>query len=142
MAHEIKLPSGALLKITPASFAEAKTLYQALLAELKSVRIDKELTTPENEAELIKDLFCAGFSSPLIEAALWPCFRRCTYNPTPGKPGAADVRIDEATFEPVEAREDYVQVCVEVAKVNVGPFAKSLFANWGIARAMTGVTRA
>jgi hypothetical protein len=140
MAHEVKLPSGATLKITPGSFLESKNLYQALLSELKVVKLDKEIVTKMDEADLIKDLFCVGFSSPLIEAALWPCFKRCTYNP--GKPGSADVRIDDATFEPIDAREDYIQVCVEVAKVNVAPFAKSLFASWDLAQAMGGITRA
>lgn len=129
---EIKLPSGAILKITPGSFEESKTLYQALLSEMQKVRIDKPMLTYEDEAELTKNLFCIGFSSPVIEQALWVCFKRCTYN---------GVRIDASTFEPLEARGDYIEVCVEVVKVNVGPFAKSLFANWGLAQAMTGVTR-
>ena len=40
------------------------------------------------------------------------------------------LKIDKDTFEPVENREDYIQVCLEVIKENVAPFLKSLFAEY------------
>lgn len=119
--REVKLPSGAVLKITVSPFTTAKNLYQALLKELKNVQI----STKTELASIYKELFCIGFSSPEIEACLWECFKRCTYNG-----GAGDLKIDDQTFEPVERRDDYMMVCMEVAKDNILPFAKSLYAEY------------
>lgn len=115
---ERKLPSGAVLKITLAPFAEAKALYQACLEEVKGLRVDPK---EEMDVNLFKDLFCVGLSSKKIEAALAPCLKRALYN---------DLKIDDATFEPVEARQDYIVACFEIAKENIAPFAKSLYAEF------------
>jgi hypothetical protein len=120
MTVTVKCPSGATLKITPSPFAVSKALYQALLKELRTVRFDFT-----DQVELYKQLFCVGFSSPEIERCLWECFKRCTYNSDAG-----DLKITEDTFEPEKAREDYMTVCTEVAKVNIVPFAKNLFAEY------------
>lgn len=119
--REVKLPSGAVLKIAPSPFVISRALYQALLKELKDVSI----TTKTEMASLWKDLFCIGFSSPAIETCLWKCFERCTYDS-----GAGHMKIDDQTFEPVIRRDDYMKVCVEVTKENVLPFAKSLYAEY------------
>lgn len=125
--REVKLPSGATLKIQVSPFAISKALYQALLRELK----DLPVNTGMEMASIFKDLFCIGFASPAIEACLWECFKRCTYNG-----GNGDLKIDDQTFEPVERRDDYMKVCVEVARENVIPFAKSLYAEYVSAQAM------
>ncbi len=125
---EVKLPSGAVLKIGNTPFATSKALYQAILKEAKGVAVSSKTEL----SSLYKDLFCIGFSSPEIEACLWECFKRCTYNA-----GNGDFRIDESTFEPVAARQDYVAVCVEVAKESVYPFGKDLFAKWSTILATT-----
>lgn len=114
---EVELPSGAVLKITPAPFAAAKALYQAVLEESKAVQFSMTMEI----SALLKDILCYSFSSKRIEAALSECLKRCTYNS-----GNGDLRIDADTFEPVEAREDYPVVCTEVAMENLRPFAKSL----------------
>lgn len=119
--REVKLPSGAVLKIGAAPFAVAKALYQAVLNELKAIQIDSKTQV----ASIYKDLFCVGFSSKEIEACLWECFKKCTYND-----GRGDLRIDDQTFEPIERRDDYMQVCMEVAKENILPFGKSLYAEY------------
>lgn len=121
--RSVVLPSGAILKIMPASFAASKGLYQALLAELQTVQILSSVEIPS----IIKDVFCIGFSSPTIERCLWECIKRCTYN---------DAKITQETFEPVEARADYTKVCSEVTLDNVSPFLKSLFADFKAAQAM------
>lgn len=113
---EKKLPSGATLKITLGSFAESKALYQACLEEMRGLHVDPH---EEIDVNLFKNLFCVGLSSKKIEAALVPCMKRCLYN---------DLKMDDATWEPVEARQDYVMACFEVAKENIAPFAKSLYA--------------
>lgn len=121
-AKEVTLPSGAKLKIGLAPFAEAKALYQALLRELRVI----PFSAKTDMAGLYKDLFCAGFASDEVEKALWVCFKRCQYCDKRG-----DLKIDDQTFEPVEAREDYLTACMEVAKENTLPFVKSLYAEYG-----------
>ncbi len=117
ISKEVKLPSGAVLKVQPSPFAVSKALYQAIMMEAKLIEMDS-ISSLHNT---VKDLFCVGFSSPLIEACLTKCFERCTIN---------DLRIGDETFEPVERREDYIKVCAAVIGENVAPFAKSLFADF------------
>jgi hypothetical protein len=115
---EVVLPSGAKLKVTPSSFAVSKELFQSVSEEMKSLNIS---STTEIDINLFKDLFCTGLSSKKIEKSLWECMKKATYN---------NLKITEDTFEPVEAREDYIQVMFEVAKENIAPFMKSLFASY------------
>ncbi len=126
--REVTLPSGATLKIQVSPFTDSKALYQALLTELKAVHISAAV----DMAALYKDLFCTGFSSPLIERCLWKCFERCTVE---------GLKIDKDTFEAIERRDDYMTVCLEVTKDNVGPFAKSLFAGYSEFLTMTEGTQ-
>lgn len=114
----VKLPSGATLLLQSAPFAEAKALYQAMLKELKLVRLDEKA---EVDVNFFKDLFCAGFASLEVEEALWKCIERCLYDKS---------KIIQETFEPLKNREDYFTVCFEVAKENVMPFTKSLYAQY------------
>jgi hypothetical protein len=123
MSREVKLPSGAILKVNPARFAESKALYQVVLEEGKGILINSKTEM----ASVYKDLFCIGFASQKIEACLWECFKHCSYNN--GRTG--DLKIDKDTFEPVEARDDYMTTCMEVAKENIHPFVKSLYVEYG-----------
>jgi hypothetical protein len=116
MNTDIDLPSGAKLHITLSPFKIAKDLYQAVLEEAKVIRVE---SSTELDINLLKDLFCMGFSSKKIENCLNECLKRCTYN---------KLRITEDTFEPVEARQDYISVMYEVAYANVSPFLKNLSA--------------
>lgn len=111
---EVTLPSGAKLEITLAPFEAAKTLFQAVLEEMRGLKLDPNADIDVN---LYKDLFCTGFASKKVEAALAECLKRATYN---------GVKISKDTFEPVEAREDYMQVMLEVAMENLKPFTKNL----------------
>lgn len=121
--REIKLPSGATLKVAPAPFAISKDLYQAVLRDMKEVSIKDGLDI----AEILKQFFCVGFSSKEVEALTWKCLERCLYN---------GERITEDTFEPIERRDDYLKVVAEVVKENVLPFAKSLYAEFKAAMQM------
>jgi hypothetical protein len=113
---EIILKSGRVLKITPSPFVDAKALYQALLSEMKALDVGKDYS---NVVSIMKDLLCAGFSSKEIENCLWTCMKRCIYE---------DKKINPTdTFEPIEAREDYAEICMEVALENVLPFTKNLY---------------
>lgn len=114
---EVKLPTGAELKIQLPPFSVSKDLYQSLLREAKGVAIRQDT----DMGDLYKNLFCIGFSSKEIDAALDKCFEHCLYE---------NLRIDANTFEPEKAREDYIQVCVEVVKANIAPFMKSLYSEY------------
>lgn len=114
----IELPSGAKLDVKLAPFSDSKALLQAFLEEIKAVKMAADTQLDVN---LFKDLFCAGFSSPKVEAALTVCMNRCLYN---------GLRIDRETFESAEARQDYMLACFEVAKENVAPFTKGLYAKY------------
>jgi hypothetical protein len=115
----IKMPSGATLVVALASFAESKELYQVMMKEGKTLKIDGKTDLDYN---FFKDGLCAFLSSKEVEAALWECMKRCTYN---------KMKIDEDTFEPEEAREDYMIVMYEVAMANLKPFLKGLSAQFG-----------
>jgi hypothetical protein len=116
--REVKLPSGRVLKITPAPFIEARALYQVLLEEARGLRLDPQADVDVN---LYKDLFCVALSSRKVEACVWECMKRATID---------DVKITNDTFEKVEHRDDYIMACFEVAQDNVQPFMKSLFASY------------
>lgn len=118
MNKSVSLPSGAKLDITVSPFAISRSLYQAVLEETKSLKLDPKA---EVDVNLMKDLFCTLLSSKKVESCLDECMKRVTYN---GK------KIDGDTFEPISAREDYLTVCWEVASENIVPFTKSLSAQF------------
>lgn len=129
--REVILPSGAKLRIQLAPFVVSKNLYQSLLRELKSVEISSDMEM----YNVIKDAFCVGFASPDIEKCLWACAATCTYEIAPGDDtvgtvGSGEVRVTPATFDPLEARQDYMVTLIEVAKDNVGPFTSRLYADF------------
>ena len=115
---EIQLPSGSTLKIGQIPFADAKALYQSCMEELRTVEVKSDTMA----IDLYKNLFCVGFSSKRVERALWECLKRCTYN---------GHKIEEKTWEAVEARQDYWKVCMEVGEEVITPFAKSLSVEFG-----------
>lgn len=115
--REVKLPSGAVLKVNLAPFPESKALYKAVIAEVKGI----QLLSSAEMANVYKDLFCAGMSSDKIEACLMKCLLRCTYNDH-------QIKDLDLLFEPLQAREDYLHVCLEVAIENLLPFGKDLYA--------------
>lgn len=114
---QVELPSGRKIEIEPGLFKESKELLQALTAEFLRIGINGT----DEVGNLIKNVFCLALSSQAIETKLWVCLKRCTYQ---------DLKITEATFEPIEAREDYIDILYEVAQENVRPFTKSLFAQF------------
>jgi hypothetical protein len=74
---------------------------------------------------LFKELFCGSFTSKEVERCLWACFARCLYSgPT------IEGKITKDTFEPLEARQDFIVVCTEVARENVLPFVNGLYAEY------------
>ena len=118
---EVKLPSGAILKITLAPFSDAKALHQAILEEIKQI----ELSGKTDLTNMFKNIACVAFSSKKIESCIEICLKRCTYDF-----GKGDLKIDSHTFEPLAHREDYIAVCTAVIEENILPFMKSLYAEF------------
>lgn len=119
-SRKVALPSGAELTIQLAPFADSKALYQAVLEEAKSLKID---AGADLDVNLFKDIFCSGFSSKKIESCLDKCLSRALYD---------GQKITAETFEPEGARQDYMAVCFEVASDNIAPFLKSLYAKFSV----------
>lgn len=122
---EVNLESGSVLKILDTPFAESKALYQAVLEEGKGLNIPSD----GNVGQMLKDFFCIGFSSKKIDAALSVCLKRCLYN---------DLKIDDKTFEPIAARQDYTKICMSVIEENITPFTKGLSVELNRVSAMLG----
>lgn len=119
--RDVQLPSGATLRIQPARFSDARALLTAITAEFRRF----EFSSDTDVAAVFKELACIAFSSPAVTQALWKCMEGCFYVAAGTD---VPVKIAESVFEAVERREDFVKVCTEVAKENVGPFMKSLSA--------------
>lgn len=118
---EHPLPSGAVLRITHTPYEDSWGLFEVCMDQLKEVQFSSD--TPV--MLLYKDLFCSSVSSAKIKTALWKCLARCTYDS-----GTGNKKIDKQTFEPQEARQDYLTVCLKVGEYNLLPFVKAHFAEF------------
>lgn len=114
MSRELTLPSGKTLLIQPADFKTAKDLYKAFAEEFLKLDINEDTDVKWG---VIKNLVCSALASDKIEKCLWECFKTVTID---------KLKIDQQTFEPVDARDDWFTVCMEVARDNVLPFTRSL----------------
>ncbi len=94
------LPSGAHIEIQTADFEKSFALLQAVKKSMISVEDLIGLSTSE-----------------MVQEPLWACMSVCTYNGT---------RITRDTFDPEEARPDYLLVAQEVLLKNMRPFFQSL----------------
>lgn len=112
----ITLPSGAELNVdTLPPFADSEALFKAVMKDiLLLIPSDREL-----DQSVIKDFICRGLVSSDVRSALWKCMERVTYN---------GLKINKDTFEPEDARQDYMEVLWQVAERNIAPFLKGLFA--------------
>lgn len=113
---ELKLKSGETLKIGVVPFRDAKNLFDSVSKEVKSSKWDAQQKIDVN---FIKDTALSLLSSEAVEKNLWVCMSRSMYK---------GLKITEETFEEVKAREDFLEVCFEVAKETLAPFTKNLFA--------------
>lgn len=112
---EITVPSGAKVVINPADFRASIALKNALQRELAKSNTTLKMNLNSDALELGRLIMLVD-SSPEVNALLWPCLARCTYN---------DEKITEKTFEPVEARQDYYDIVLECGRVNLSPFFES-----------------
>ena len=119
-ATSIDLPSGAKLEVFVAPFAVGTKLYKVIANELKSVSVGENLdlgNLGSLDLNDLKSIFLQLLGSDALEAALFECFKWSTYN---------GLKVSRETFEPIEARGDYLPAAWGVLKINVTPFFKSL----------------
>lgn len=119
---EITLKSGAVLRIGLPPFQDSKNLFQAVIRNMKSVEINNKIETLE---AFVGALLGSQLADADIEKSLWECMKQATYNSK--KPGSAFIKITPEIFEPIDARGDFIDVCLEVAKENLAPFMNGLY---------------
>lgn len=134
---EKTLESGVKVEIQMASWDVCNRLLKSVMREVETVKIGlglgngvknlAELEVNEEILNTIKDVAARLIASDAVESILWECFKTVTYR---GK------RItSRETFEPEEARGDYLPIAKEVLVYNLAPFFKSLGSMWsGISR--------
>lgn len=120
------------LRITVGSFREAKALERALERALANSSMNigvKEI----NKKDLTKSEFSEGTMGEMIKSALhlliseeveeklFTCAKRTAYG---------EDKVTEDFFEPVERRELYYPIMIEITRANVLPFMKSLFSQF------------
>lgn len=115
---EHKLPSGKLMKYNISSFENGRELYQAVLRECRTLDIS---TSTELSEKLMIQIGMLALSSKVIENAIWECFDKVVVD---------GVKLDEAYFEDEENRQDYFAILVEIAKANISPFLRGLYAQF------------
>lgn len=115
---------GRELKITPASFTDARAFKDAIGRALKGTRLDishlpkkiKDEIPDSFITEIIDAAISVGVSDE-VDAAFFKCATRTALGTD---------KIDLDFFEKPENREFYYPIMIEVAKVNVLPFFKGL----------------
>jgi len=125
-----KLPSGATLEVTMASFEECDNLLTAVLHEAAAINLDLgkdfeglkslgELTASSQVINTVKNAFCQILKSRAVKDCVFVCATRGIYTPDGQTAGA---KITRNTFEPEKARQDYIDFLREVAWFNLSPF--------------------
>ncbi len=121
------------LQVTPSSFRDALQLEKAIASAISSsslkISFDSLDTKNLANAEISDDTLGEVIKTMLtvvvddsVEKTLFDCAKKANYD---------KVKIDEDFFEDVENRELYFPIMIEIVKVNVGPFVKSLFSQFG-----------
>lgn len=114
--EKVKLDSGKELSITAAPFETSKELFQVVMGSMQGIKFDGDA---EMDINFFKELFVVAASSKKIEEHIWACMDKCLLDKT---------RITKEMFEDEKLREDYMDVMFHVARVNIRPFMKNLFA--------------
>jgi len=119
--NEILLKSGAVLVVSMAPFSSSNKLLKVIMRELKTVDVQLEnldfSRIGSQDINTLKNAVCQLLASDTLEQAVFECMARCTYNGN---------RIVKDTFEPDDARGDYLPCAWEVIKINLRPFFNGL----------------
>tara|TARA_R110000744_G_scaffold185884_2_gene305276 strand:- start:1242 stop:1661 length:420 start_codon:yes stop_codon:yes gene_type:complete len=116
---EFKAPSGAKVVVNPADWESTISLQSAISKDIAGNKFSLGMKNEEGEqdfSDLVRVAFSISGSSDVREA-LYSCLSRCT---------RSGEKITKETFEEVEARQDFIQICIECAKINLSPFQVGL----------------
>ena len=127
---EFVAPSGATVVINDAPWSAAKALKKAIQREaaLAGLKIDFD-----QDVSALINVFMQVDGADTVDAALWPCLVRCTRN---------GEKIQESTFDPTDARQDYYEIVFACLKANLGPLVESLFLKLSVVLAVIAKKRA
>lgn len=121
MNETITLKSGRELQLGLAPFSVGMKLFKTIANELKNVEIDLDTLDLKKiggkDINTLKNAIFQLAGSDALEMALFQCMERCLYD---------GQKIGRTTFEPEDARQDYLPVAWEVMKYNLAPFFKGL----------------
>lgn len=128
---EYILPSGAVLTVTPLPYGEAFDVTQMISREVDKIdlKLPTDVDFKDSDAvtkymlshiDDIKSPICKVISSTKVLEAAHKCMKKCTYN---------GLRIVGDTFDPVEARKDFILTCFYALKENVSPFLEGLLSS-------------
>lgn len=116
---QIQLKSGAMLELKMAPFSKGTKLFKVIAAELKGVEI--ELGDIGNlgsrDINSLKNVVFQLIGSDALESAFFDVAQHSLHN---------GQKIIRATFEPEDARGDYLSTAWEVIKFNIAPFLSGL----------------
>lgn len=138
------LPSGASLEASMGSFEECENLLTAVAEEAEAINIKIgegfqgiqsffEGSVSSDVVNTLKNVFCGLLRSKKVKDALRPCIGRALYN---------GQKITAETFEPEEARQDYLPAMREILFFSLAPFFKNQsFTSLGITRTATNTQK-
>lgn len=113
--QDFELPSGAKLHVSTSDFQDAKALTKAIVKATSGIQLASN--PMDMDVTIIKDLLVAAVTSDEIEAALFKCLARSTWN---------NIKVTSAIFDDPQfgemARADYFIMCAKVVEVNCKPF--------------------
>ena len=121
---EVKLPSGATLDITLLDYEKAFDVFQIVARQLGLIDVD--FSKIDFEKFQLMDVM--EFKRPLTQILSNPdlvkvgnqCLVKCTYD---------GIKITAKTWEPPEARKDYVFAIFYALKENCYPFVEGVFSS-------------
>lgn len=121
MNETVTLNSGVQLQLGLAPFSVGMKLFKTIANELKVVDVNIDTLDfaklAGKDVNVFKNAILQLLGSDALEVALFQCMERCLYN---------GEKITRQTFEPENARQDYLPVAWEVMKYNLAPFFKGL----------------
>jgi hypothetical protein len=119
------LPSGAEFEVTLLDFEPAFDISQTvsrfvglLEVDLKALEIEKWKSFSDIEVDAIKRPLSQILSNAELRKAGDRCLVKCTYN---------GQKVTTKTWEPAEARQDYLIAMFYALKENVAPFFVGAF---------------
>lgn len=124
MSDPITLPSGRSLVVEIAPFVPANKLKKAIAADLVGVdlsglnlgKLDANMDLSKLDGASLnafKNVLCILLASDKVEASVFECALRSTID---------GVKVTRESFDPAEARGDFMIVAWEVIKANAGAF--------------------